>query len=77
MACTGPKSGAVAAAAIWGMFSMMARNRPDSATASTLPALALCGQTRSKGDRVRRTIRANFQIDGYDRSDAVIGFNLT
>ena len=46
MACTGSRSDAVAAAAISGMSSTMAPDRPASAIASTLPASTLCEPTR-------------------------------
>src|SRR5215831_1491216 len=50
MACTGSRSDAVAAAAIWDMSSTMAHDRLDSATALTLPASTLCGQIRHRDD---------------------------
>ena len=49
MACTGSRSGAVAAAAISGMSSMMAPDRPASAIAA-LPASTLCEPTRPRED---------------------------
>src|SRR5215475_517148 len=50
MACTGSRFGAVAAAAISGMSSMMARDRPASATALTPSASTLCEPTRTRED---------------------------